>query len=204
MNKITQLINDSMEVKQGLLLQTDLIQNITETIIGAISKGNKLLICGNGGSAADAQHIAAELVGKFLKDRVALPAIALNANTSILTSLGNDYSYDIVFARQVEALAKPGDVVAGISTSGNSPNIIQAMNTARKYGCKTIGFTGKSGGKLADRVDLCFHVPSNSTPRIQESHILVWHIICELIEEAFSNESTIERKDLKAQLPVLN
>jgi D-sedoheptulose 7-phosphate isomerase len=187
--KISQLISDSIQVKQKLREQAGLIQEITDSLIVAIKRGNKILICGNGGSAADAQHVAAELVGKFLVDRIALPAIALSVNTSILTSLANDYNYDIVFSRQIEALAKPGDVVVGISTSGNSTNVIQAMNVARQYGCRTIGFTGGNGGKLTACVDLCLQVDSDSTPRIQETHILVWHIICELVEDAFRDQS---------------
>jgi D-sedoheptulose 7-phosphate isomerase len=189
MNPIHQILLDSIEVKKELLNEIDTIQSITDRLIQAIQRGNKLLICGNGGSAADAQHVAAELVGKFFHDRAAIPAIAMTTNTSSLTALGNDYSYDIIFARQVEAFAKPGDIFAGISTSGNSENVIQAARTARQLGCFTIGFTGQTGGKLIHDVDICLCAPSISTPRIQEAHILVWHIICELLEAAVVHQT---------------
>lgn len=182
MNSINEIIQDSISVKQSLLTQTDLIQTIADQLIEAFQRGNKLLICGNGGSAADAQHIAAEFIGRFFHERAAMPAIALTTNTSTLTALGNDYDYEIVFSRQIEALANPGDIIAGISTSGNSRNILKAIDAGRRKGCITIAFTGKSGGKLKDHADLCLRVSSSSTPRIQEAHILIWHIICELAE----------------------
>ena len=162
-----------------------LIRNVAlaaEEIAGCHGGGGKLILLGNGGSAADAQHIACELVGRFLLERRALEAVALSTDTSILTSLGNDYGYDRIFERQIEACAKPGDVVVGISTSGNSPNVVLAVKRATKVGCTTIGMTGRGGGKLKGIVDILLNVPSEETPRIQESHILMGHIICELVE----------------------
>ena len=147
---------------------------------------------GNGGSAADAQHIAAELVGRFAFDRPALPALALSVNSSCVTAIGNDYGFDRVFSRQLEALARPGDIAIAISTSGNSTNVLHAISTARKIGLKTIGLTGRSGGNLRNAVDYCICVPSNETPRIQECHILVGHIISELVErEIFHEEGSV-------------
>jgi len=151
-------------------------------IIEAYQKSNKLLLCGNGGSAADAQHIAAELVGRFKKERRGLAAIALTTDTSIMTAVANDYWYDLLFARQVEALGEKGDVLIGISTSGNSVNIIRAVETAKFKGLKTIGFLGSDGGKLKDLVDLSLVVPSQDSDRTQEVHILIGHIICHLID----------------------
>lgn len=154
-------------------------------VIQAYKKGNKLLLCGNGGSAADAQHIAAELVGRFKKERKALPAIALTTDTSIITAVANDYSYDSVFARQIEALGKKGDVLIGISTSGNSVNVIKAIETAKSKELKTIGFLGRDGGNLKDIVEIPLVVPAQGSDRIQEIHILIGHIICGLIESNF-------------------
>jgi D-sedoheptulose 7-phosphate isomerase len=151
-------------------------------LLKALDAGNKVILFGNGGSAADSQHIAGELVSKFRRERKALPAIALTTDTSILTSIANDFGFEYVFARQVEALGAPGDIALGISTSGNSPNVIHALRVARQLGLVTIGFTGEDGGELKDAVDICFQVPSNSTPRIQEMHITVAHTLCELIE----------------------
>jgi D-sedoheptulose 7-phosphate isomerase len=165
-----------------------IIADIVARLWSCFDHGGKLLICGNGGSAADAQHVAAEFVGRFARERAAWPAMALTTNTSILTAIGNDYSFDRVFARQVEAFAVPGDVIVGISTSGNAANVIAAMKTARELGCQTIGFTGENGGRLKDGVDICLHAPSNVTARIQEVHIVVWHIVCEMIEQELSAE----------------
>lgn len=162
----------------------DKIQLAIDLLVERFSAGNKLLVCGNGGSAADAMHICAELVGRFLQDRRALPAIALNANQAILTALSNDYSYDSVFSRQVEALANAGDVVWGISTSGNSKNVVQALRTARARGAKTIGLTGKGGGDMAEYADVLLAVPLLATPRIQEIHLVTYHVICEAVEAA--------------------
>ena len=159
------------------------ILSIAELIIDAYRNGGKVVLFGNGGSAADAQHIAGELVGQFLIKRQSFPAIALNTNTSILTAIANDYGYDLIFTRQVEAIVDKGDVVIGISTSGNSPNVVNAIELAKTKGAKTIGLTGGSGGKLAEAADLTLTVPSDSTPRIQEAHITIGHIICEIVEE---------------------
>jgi D-sedoheptulose 7-phosphate isomerase len=152
-------------------------------ITDALLEGNKVLLCGNGGSAADAQHIAAELTGRYKTNRQGLPAIALTTDTSALTAIANDFGYDRVFDRQVEALAEEGDVFIGISTSGNSKNIINALKTARKMDCKTIGFSGRDGGDMNGLCDINIIVPSDNTPRIQEMHILIGHIICQAIDD---------------------
>jgi len=162
----------------------DELIEVVDMIVRSFKSGGKLLILGNGGSAADAQHIAAELVWRFYQsEREALPAIALTTDTSIMTAVGNDYGVNRIFSRQVEARDGPDDVVVGISTSGNSPNVLEAMAVARKKGAKTVGLSGKSGGKLGEIVDLIIRVPSSSTPRIQEAHITIGHIICHLVEE---------------------
>jgi len=161
------------------------VGKISEIIVHAFKSGNKLLLCGNGGSAADSQHIAAEFVSRFRAERRGLPSIALSTDTSILTAIGNDYSVDRIFSRQVEALAKPGDVVLGLSTSGKSANIFEAMKTAKKYGCHTIAFLGGTGGTIKDIVDLPVVIPSNDTPRIQECHIMLAHIMCDIVEREF-------------------
>ncbi|MFC1988641.1 D-sedoheptulose 7-phosphate isomerase [Chloroflexota bacterium] len=159
------------------------IENMVRLVITALNAGGKVVLFGNGGSASDAQHIAGELVGKFMVERKALPAIALTTNTSILTAIGNDSGYEVTFSRQVEALVNRGDVVIGISTSGNSPNVTEAIKTAKMKGASTIGLTGGNGGKLAEVVDLVLKVPSHITPRIQEAHITIGHIVCELVEK---------------------
>lgn len=179
-----QRIAESIAVKQELLAQSDAIAAVASALIKAYRAGNRLLVFGNGGSAADAQHIAAELVGRYYFDRPALPAEALTVNTSSLTAIGNDYSYDLIFARQIEALGNAGDVALGISTSGNSANIIAALRVARQKGMVTVALTGEGGGRLKAEADYCLCVPSQDTPRIQESHILIGHILCELIEQA--------------------
>jgi len=186
MEEIRQILQESIRVKQALLTQASLIQQIADLLIEALKGGHKILVCGNGGSAADAQHMVAELVGRFALERQPFRAIALTTNTSILTALANDYGYETIFARQVKALAEPGDVLVGISTSGNSPNVICAIEAARAQGAFTIGLTGENGGKLKDVADLCLCIPSRSTPRIQEAHITVIHILCKLIEEALA------------------
>lgn len=162
----------------------DLIRRMAEEWAGALGAGGKVLIFGNGGSAADSQHIAAELVGRFSKERRALPAIALTVNTSNLTAISNDYSYEDVFARQVEALGRPGDVAVGISTSGNSPNVVKALERAKAIGLSTEAWTGQRGGKCAQMAGIAFKAPSNDTPRIQELHITVGHVVCDLVEQA--------------------
>lgn len=163
----------------------ELIKKSAKVIIDSFQKGGKLLIAGNGGSAADGQHFAAELVGKFKKERKALPAIALTVNTSTLTAIGNDYSFDKIFSRQIDALAKKGDVFFAISTSGNSANIIEAINKAKEIGCYVIGLTGRTGGKIKDVCDILITVNSEDTPRIQEKHIFIIHSISEIIENFY-------------------
>jgi D-sedoheptulose 7-phosphate isomerase len=181
---IVRTIEESILVKQGVLrtMVPELLQ-AAECVTASLRSGGKLILFGNGGSAGDAQHIAAELVGRFERERRALPAIALTANSSALTAIGNDYDYSKVFSRQVEAWAQPGDVVIGITTSGNSPNVLEGVAAAKSKGAKTIGLTGEKGGKLASKVDLCLKVPSSNTARIQESHIMIGHILCLLIEK---------------------
>ena len=161
-----------------------LIGEIAACIIACFRQGHKLLLCGNGGSAADAQHVAAEFVNRFRFDHAALPAIALTTDTSILTAIGNDSDYENVFSRQVEALARPGDILAGISTSGSSANILKALDTARAAGVITLGFTGEKGRQiLAPKCTYCLVVPAVDTPRIQECHLFVWHVLCGIVEE---------------------
>ncbi|RII27309.1 MAG: phosphoheptose isomerase [Geobacter sp.] len=168
-----------------VLIETQLAEPLAaavDLVVTALAGGNKLLVMGNGGSAGDAQHLAAEIVGRFKLERRALPAIALTTDTSILTAIGNDYGFEQVFRRQVEALAAPGDVVVGISTSGNSPNVLAALTLAREMGCRTVGLLGRDGGTIGPAVDLELTVPSQDTPRIQEGHITMIHILCDLVE----------------------
>ena len=182
---IKNIIEGSIDVKKQLLADDVMLNQInivTTAITDAFKNGNSVYFAGNGGSAADAQHLAAEFSGRFYKDRKALPSDALHCNTSYLTAVANDYSYDVIYARLIEGLAKPGDVLVGISTSGNSANIVKAFEMAKTIGVVTIGFTGASGGKMKELSDYLINIPSNTTPRIQESHILVGHIICELVE----------------------
>lgn len=168
-----------MELLHTLAPQVELVGDLW---LDALNKGHKILLMGNGGSAADAQHIAAELVGRFLCERKGLAAIALTTDTSILTSVGNDYGFDFVFSRQVEGLANAGDVIVAYSTSGNSKNIIQAIGTAKAIGCQTVVLTGESGGKLREMVDHCLCVPSSFTPRIQEAHAFIGHMLCDYVD----------------------
>jgi D-sedoheptulose 7-phosphate isomerase len=187
-------VRESIRVKQAILEDNqimELVQEAARVCVRALECGGKLILCGNGGSAADSQHLAAELVGRYLRERRALPAIALTTNTSCLTAISNDYSYDEVFSRQIEAIGNKGDIAIGISTSGNSKNIVQALRTARERGLTTIGMTGSAGGRLRQEADYCLCVPSEQIPRIQEAHILLGHILCELVEESFSNERNI-------------
>src|SRR5215469_4896773 len=172
-------IQASITVKRRLLSDAGLVltvAKVSEVLVEALEEGNKVLLFGNGGSAADAQHIAAELVGRFAFDRRALPALALSVNTSCVTAIGNDYGFDRIFSRQIEALGRPGDVAIGISTSGNSQNVLGAVSVAKKFGLHTVGFSGRGGGKLKSQVDYCLCAPSDDTPRIQECHILIGHI----------------------------
>lgn len=189
-NIIKTRIEQSIEVKEKLHdTQIENIEKAARMILSSLKNDGKLLVFGNGGSAADSQHIVAELVGRFKKERRALPAIALTVNTSILTAIGNDYGYDAIFSRQIEALAKSGDVALGLSTSGNSKNVIAALNKARTLGAKTVCLTGAGGGAMKDICDLLIAVDSKDTPRVQEAHILIGHILCELIEnEITKNE----------------
>jgi D-sedoheptulose 7-phosphate isomerase len=188
MEKIKNIIKASIETKQQVLQNEQLlatIENIVDVIVKCFKNGKRVYFCGNGGSAADAQHLAAEFSGRFYKDRRALPAEALHCNTSYLTAVGNDYGFDVVYSRIVEGIGEKGDVLVGLSTSGNSPNIFNAFIAAREKGMTTVGFTGKSGGKLKDFSDYLVNIPSTDTPRIQESHIMAGHIICQLVEEKF-------------------
>jgi D-sedoheptulose 7-phosphate isomerase len=190
-------IEASIAVKQSLLDRAEIvtaIAKVSEILIEALQQGNKLLLFGNGGSAADAQHIAAEFVGRFAFDRPPLPALALSVNTSAVTAIGNDYGFDLVFARQIEALGRPDDVALGISTSGNSPNVLQGVMAAKKLGLHTVALTGVAGGQLKTAVDYCICAPSNETPRIQECHILIGHVVAQLVEQTiFHYESCVSR-----------
>jgi D-sedoheptulose 7-phosphate isomerase len=185
---IKKIINASIVVKQKLLLDETMLKttnDVVNTIVNAFKGGNRVYFAGNGGSAADAQHLAAEFSGRFYTDRLALPAEALHCNTSYLTAVANDYSFDEVYARLIHGIAHPGDVLVGLSTSGNSGNIIKAFEAARQKKVITIGFTGETGGKLKPLCDFLFNIPSTDTPRIQEAHILLGHIVCELVERDF-------------------
>lgn len=189
---ISQLIRASIQTKEEILRDPSLLQRISEAAalcVKAFRDGKKVLFCGNGGSAADAQHIAAELSGRFYTDRPPLYAEALHVNTSYMTAVANDYSFDVVYSRMIEGCGRPGDILVAISTSGNSPNILLAAGAAKKAGMHVIGMTGQSGGKLKDECDILLNMPSRDTPRIQESHILTGHIICQLIEEQMFNAS---------------
>ena len=190
---VKEILNESIRVKKKIVDDPSLLSQIKEIsllIIEAYRRKKKVILFGNGGSAADAQHIAGELVNRLHLEREALAAIALTTDSSVLTSIANDYDYSRIFARQVEALAKEGDVVIGISTSGSSSNVIEAVKTAKEKGAKTVGFTGNKGGKLAELVDFMISVPSDVTPRVQESHITILHIICCLVErELFGDKS---------------
>lgn len=187
-NIIREEIKQSIETKQRLLFTlSNEIARAGNLLAKALRSGKKVILFGNGGSAADAQHIAAELVGRFKKERKAIPAMALTTNTSTLTAIGNDYSYEEIFSRQVEAFAQKGDVVIGISTSGNSPNVLKAMKQAKKLGAATVALCG-AGGKLKGMADVKLCVPSTNTPRIQECHILVGHILCKIAEENLLRE----------------
>jgi len=185
-HKIKSIIASSIETKGKILDDEDFlkrIEDVAKLVAGVFKNGNRLYLCGNGGSAADAQHLAAEFTGRFYTDREPLPAEALHVNTSFMTAVANDYSFDEVYQRAVKAHGRKGDVLIGISTSGNSKNIILAQEEAKKRGMTVISLTGETGGKMKDSSDYLFNVPSTDTPRIQESHILIGHIICQLVEE---------------------
>lgn len=184
---IVKQIEDSIGLKKHLQREAGTLVTIAEQLIQALRKGNKVLLFGNGGSAADAQHIAGELAGRFHRDRAPLPAIALTTNSSSLTAIANDYGYEYVFARQLQGLVKKGDVVIGISTSGESPSVLVAMEEAKRRGAITIAFTGQ-GGRLKELADYVLSIPSRDTPRIQEAHITAGHILCYLVEQALSGE----------------
>jgi len=182
-------IERSLEIHNRLIAEClPSLTSAAHVLIEAYRTGHKALFFGNGGSAADAQHLAAEFVGRYLRNRDPMPALALNANTSAVTAIGNDYGYEEIFARQLKALANPGDVAVAISTSGNSPNVIQAVLCARGLGLFTIGITGTLGGRLRDLVDVLIAAPSEETPRIQECHILLGHALCDAIEQAVCSE----------------
>lgn len=183
-NEIARRLKESAQLKEVIARnQINEIESMVNLIVRAYKAGGKVVLFGNGGSAADAQHIASELVGQFMLKRQAFPAIALTTNTSILTAVANDYGYETVFSRQIEALVTEKDIVIGISTSGNSPSVVEAIETAKAKGAKTVGLTGGNGGKLAQVADLALTVPSDVTPRIQEAHITIGHIVCELVEK---------------------
>ncbi len=185
-------IEESCSVKRRIAEDPEFVSEIAkvaEQCAQALSSGRKIMLAGNGGSAADAQHIAAEFVGRFKIERRPLPAIAFTTDTSLLTAVGNDYGFEEVFARQVRGLGQPGDLFIGISTSGNSPNVLRAISACREMGVTTVGFTGSGGGGMASDCDLLLAVPSSETPRIQESHILLGHLLCELVDDRLFGES---------------
>lgn len=185
--KIVDILRASVSVKEKLLADEALVNTIkaiTEKIITAFNNGNKVLFCGNGGSAADAQHLAAEFSGRFYTDRNPLPSEALHCNTSYLTAVANDYGYEFVYSRLLKGMGREGDILVGLSTSGNSANIMKAFEQARAMGITTVAFTGDTGGTMKDLSDILMNVPSHDTPRVQECHITVGHIVCQLVEEA--------------------
>lgn len=184
-DEIRSQILENIGIAQGLIEgYLDLIVEVGNRLTTALKNGNKILLCGNGGSAADSQHIAAEFINRFRKDRAPLPAIALTTDTSIITSISNDYDYKYSFSKQVLALGQKGDALMGISTSGNAGNVIEAIKAGKEKGLYTIGLTGDGGGKIKDVVDICIKVPSHDTPRIQEAHILIGHLLCDIVEKA--------------------
>jgi len=187
-SKIQDIINESLTVKTKVLNDSRLIAlvgDIVTLIVDRFRQGKHLYFCGNGGSAADAQHLAAEFSGRFYINRDALPSEALHCNTSYLTAVANDFSYDLIYSRLIKGIGKPGDILVGMSTSGNSTNIMKAFDTAREKGITTIGMTGEGGGKMKELSDYLIDIPSRNTPRIQEAHMLLGHIICQLVEEAY-------------------
>jgi len=192
MEKIKNIIQASIDVKKQMLADEKLLLTVMDTvnvIVNAFEKGNKVLFCGNGGSASDAQHLAAEFSGRFYTDRDALPAEALHCNTSYITAVANDYSYDVIYSRLIKGIGNEGDILVGLSTSGNSKNIVSAFEVAKEKKMTTIAFTGSTGGKLKKDADYLINIPSDDTPRIQESHITIGHIICQLVEEIYFAET---------------
>jgi len=192
MDQIKDIVQSSIRVKQDVLANEEILKTVKDciaVIVKAFKAGNKVLFCGNGGSAADAQHLAAEFSGRFYTDRDALPSEALHCNSSYMTAVANDYSYDVVYSRLVKGLGNKGDVLVGLSTSGNSANIYNAFEVAKEKGMITIAFTGLTGGTLKSLSDYLINVPSTDTPRIQESHILLGHIICQLVEAEYFTPS---------------
>lgn len=190
-DKIRKIISESVSVKNSILQNESILNTVDEVaslMVAALKRGNRIYFCGNGGSAADAQHLAAEFSGRFYIDRDALPAEALHCNTSYITAVGNDYGYDLVYARLIKGIGNTGDFLVGLSTSGNSVNILKAFEVAREKGIVTVGFTGESGGKMKGLCDYLLNIPSSNTPRIQESHIMLGHIVCQLVEEQFFGE----------------
>ncbi|SFV68094.1 Phosphoheptose isomerase 1 [hydrothermal vent metagenome] len=189
------IINELKAHKQSIEAVIDTMQTplyeASQLLLETLKNGKKVLLCGNGGSASDAQHIAAELTGRYKTTRRGLPAIALNTDTSAMTAIANDFGYESVFSRQVEALANKGDLLIAISTSGNSENILKALQIAKELKCKTLGLSGKSGGEMHKYCDINLIVPSNDTPRIQEMHILFGHILCQIVDEAFKKETKV-------------
>ncbi len=188
MEKIKSIIKASIETKQQVLQDEELlktIEKVVDVMVTAFKNGNKIYFCGNGGSAADAQHLAAEFSGRFYKDRKALPAEALHCNTSYLTAVANDYGFDLIYSRMMEGIGEKGDVLVGLSTSGNSTNIVKAFEVAKEKGIITVGFTGLTGGVMKSITDYLINIPSADTPRIQESHIMMGHIVCQLVEEKY-------------------
>ena len=181
--EIISILNDNINVITEIKNLTPIIENISKKIINAYKNKKKVVLFGNGGSAADAQHIAAEFVGKFYKDRESLPSLAFHTNTSVLTATANDFGYEFVFERQVSSFVEEGDIAIGISTSGNSPNVIKGLIKAKEKGAITVGFTGQKASKVEEITDICLKIPSTDTPRIQEGHITVGHIICYLVEK---------------------
>jgi|SRR5882724_106475 len=188
MEKTKNIIQASIDTKQKVLENEELIttiEKVADVIVNAFKNGNRVYFCGNGGSAADAQHLAAEFSGRFYTDRKALPAEALHCNTSYLTAVANDYGYDVVYSRMIDGIGEAGDVLVGLSTSGNSANIIKAFEVAKEKNITTVAFTGLSGGQMRSGSDHLINIPSTDTPRIQESHIMLGHIICQLVEEKY-------------------
>ena len=192
----TELLSHIQTLEQTISQSTPLIIELVECLVQCFRNGNKLLLCGNGGSAADAQHVAAEFINRFRFDRPALPAIALTTDTSILTAIGNDSSFDFVFSRQVEAFAVKGDILVGISTSGGSANVLKALDAARTKSVTTVGFTGEKGrNTMGAKCDYCLVIPSDDTARIQECHEFVWHVICGAVENQLFGPQSVEKHE---------